>query len=278
MKPSVLVAGIGNIFLGDDGFGTEVARKLAERELPECVRVADYGVSGMHLAYDLAGGYAATILLDTTERGGEPGTLYLIELDQDEIAGATTVDEQLGDGRFVDAHGMHPQSVLSLLTMLGGDAGKVWLIGCEPADLYPGIGLSATVQAVLEHAADMVVELLEEIVPSIGVAGKPCQIVHSGLDEQEVNGMCLGIPGEVVAISEDRPDIATVDVSGVRRPINIGLLEDDPPKVGEWILIHVGFALSKIDEDEAKAAMEFLESIGQAYADELQALRESMIE
>jgi hydrogenase expression/formation protein HypC len=90
--------------------------------------------------------------------------------------------------------------------------------------------------------------------------------------------MCLGIPGEVVDISEDRPDLATVDVSGVRRPINIGLLEDDPPKVGEWVLIHVGFALSKIDEDEAKAAMEFLESIGQAYADELEALRESMIE
>lgn len=90
--------------------------------------------------------------------------------------------------------------------------------------------------------------------------------------------MCLGIPGEVVEISEDRPDIAKVDVSGVRRPINIGLLEDDPPKVGEYVLIHVGFALSKIDEDEAKAALEFLESIGQAYADELDALRESMIE
>lgn len=90
--------------------------------------------------------------------------------------------------------------------------------------------------------------------------------------------MCLGIPGEVVEISEDRPDLAKVDVSGVRRPINIGLLEDDPPKVGEYVLIHVGFALSKIDEDEAKAALEFLESIGQAYADELDALRESMIE
>lgn len=90
--------------------------------------------------------------------------------------------------------------------------------------------------------------------------------------------MCLGIPGEIVELSEDRPDLATVDVSGVRRPINIGLLEDDPPKVGEWILIHVGFALSKIDEEEAKAAMDFLESIGQAYADELEALRESMIE
>lgn len=90
--------------------------------------------------------------------------------------------------------------------------------------------------------------------------------------------MCLGIPGEVIEILEDRPDLAKVDVSGVKRAINIGLLEDDPPKPGEWILIHVGFALSKIDEDEAKAALDFLEGIGQAYEDELAALQESRIE
>ncbi|MDP8927794.1 MAG: HypC/HybG/HupF family hydrogenase formation chaperone [Actinomycetota bacterium] len=90
--------------------------------------------------------------------------------------------------------------------------------------------------------------------------------------------MCLGIPGEVVRIHEDRPDLATVDVSGVRRAINIGLLEDEGVAVGDWILIHVGFALSKIDEKEAQAAMEFLEGIGQAYADELEALQASKIE
>lgn len=90
--------------------------------------------------------------------------------------------------------------------------------------------------------------------------------------------MCLGIPGEVVEISADRPDLAKVDVSGVRRAINIGLLGDDRPQPGEWVLIHVGFALSKIDEVEAKAALDFLESIGQAYADELAALQESRIE
>jgi hydrogenase expression/formation protein HypC len=90
--------------------------------------------------------------------------------------------------------------------------------------------------------------------------------------------MCLGIPGEVIEISTDHPDLAKVDVSGVKRLINIGLLADDPPKPGEWVLIHVGFALSKIDEAEAAAAMEFLEGIGQAYADEIAALRESVIE
>ena len=89
--------------------------------------------------------------------------------------------------------------------------------------------------------------------------------------------MCLGIPGEVTELL-DRPDLARVDVSGVKRAINIGLLEDEEVKPGDWVLIHVGFALSKIDEDEAAAALEFLEGIGQAYEDELAALQESMIE
>jgi hydrogenase expression/formation protein HypC len=90
--------------------------------------------------------------------------------------------------------------------------------------------------------------------------------------------MCLGIPGEIVELVADQPDLAKVDVSGVRRMINIGLLADDPPVPGEWVLIHVGFALSKIDEDEAAAALEFLQGIGQAYEEELAALQESMIE
>jgi hydrogenase expression/formation protein HypC len=90
--------------------------------------------------------------------------------------------------------------------------------------------------------------------------------------------MCLGIPGEVIEILPDRPDLAKVDVSGVKRAINVGLLEEETLRPGDWILIHVGFALSKIDEEEAKAALEFLEGIGQAYADELAALSESKIE
>ncbi|MCE7006833.1 HypC/HybG/HupF family hydrogenase formation chaperone [Kibdelosporangium philippinense] len=89
--------------------------------------------------------------------------------------------------------------------------------------------------------------------------------------------MCLGIPGEVIEIMADRPDLAKVDVSGVKRAINIGLLADQEIGPGDWVLIHVGFALSKIDEEEAKAAMEFLESIGKAYEDEIAALKESQI-
>jgi hydrogenase expression/formation protein HypC len=90
--------------------------------------------------------------------------------------------------------------------------------------------------------------------------------------------MCLGIPGEVIEILPDQPDLAQVSVSGVKRAINIGLLTDDPPVPGDWILIHVGFALSKIDEQEAKAAMDFLIGIGQAYEDEIAALLDSRID
>jgi hydrogenase expression/formation protein HypC len=90
--------------------------------------------------------------------------------------------------------------------------------------------------------------------------------------------MCLGIPGEVIEFLPDQPDLARVDVSGVRRVVNVGLLIDDPPVPGDWVLIHVGFALSKIDEAEAATALEYLAGIGQAYEDELAALRESRIE
>ena len=90
--------------------------------------------------------------------------------------------------------------------------------------------------------------------------------------------MCLGIPGEVIEFVPDQPDLARVDVSGVKRVINIGLLADERVEAGDWVLIHVGFALSKIDEAEAAAALEFLEGIGQAYEDELAALAESRIE
>ena len=87
--------------------------------------------------------------------------------------------------------------------------------------------------------------------------------------------MCLGIPGEILEIRQDEPDLARVDVAGVRRMVNIGLLDGEPLAPGDWILIHVGFALSRIDEVEARAAMDFLQSIGQAYDDELRALYES---
>jgi hydrogenase expression/formation protein HypC len=90
--------------------------------------------------------------------------------------------------------------------------------------------------------------------------------------------MCLGIPGEIVEILADHEDLAMVSVEGVKRVVNVGLLEDEPLAAGDWVLIHVGFALSKIDEREAKASLEWLTGVGDAYTDELAALAESDIQ
>jgi hydrogenase maturation protease len=145
-----LVAGVGNIFFGDDGFGVEVARRLAECELPDQVTVADYGISGMHLAYDLSNGYDRAILIDATPRGGTPGTVYVLEPGQPAEA----------DGALFDAHGMQPDVVLGMLGMLGGNTGRMLIVGCEPANAGPGIGLSAPVAAAVDDAVRKVLELI----------------------------------------------------------------------------------------------------------------------
>ncbi|GDY28757.1 hydrogenase maturation protease [Gandjariella thermophila] len=168
MTPRVLVAGIGNIFLGDDGFGVEVARRLAEQPLPDWVQVADYGISGMRLAYDLLGGYHTTILVDAAARGGQPGTVYLIELDRRAPAPKACAAAVHGAGPAgpapkpsVDAHGMTPDAVLDLLALLGGDAGRVLVVGCEPADTSQGIGLSPPVAGAVDEAVRIVRELID---------------------------------------------------------------------------------------------------------------------
>jgi hydrogenase maturation protease len=148
MRPRVLVAGIGNIFLSDDGFGVEVIKELAGADLPPWAQIADYGIAGMHLAYDLMGGYDTTILLDATPHGRPPGTLSLIEADTEDLAAAS-----------IDAHGMQPDAVFRLLRLLGGDAGRVLLVGCEPACLDEGIGLSPEVTAAVPAAVRAVTEL-----------------------------------------------------------------------------------------------------------------------
>ncbi|MGW4060056.1 hydrogenase maturation protease [Amycolatopsis sp. NPDC004747] len=148
MRPRVLVAGIGNIFLSDDGFGVEVVKELAGTGLPPWVQIADYGIAGLHLAYDLLGGYDTTILLDATPHGRPPGTLSLIEADTGD---RTTTS--------IDAHGMQPDAVFRLLRLLGGDAGRVLVVGCEPACLDEGIGLSPEVTAAVPAAVRAVTEL-----------------------------------------------------------------------------------------------------------------------
>ena len=150
-----LVAGVGNIFFGDDGFGVEVARRLAECDLPDEVTVADYGISGMHLAYDLSNGYDRAILIDATPRGGTPGTVYVLEPDHPAEA-----DSAGFDGALFDAHGMQPDVVLGMLGMLGENAARMLIVGCEPADAGPGIGLSAPVAAAVDDAVLKVLELI----------------------------------------------------------------------------------------------------------------------
>ena len=167
----VLVAGIGNIFLGDDGFGVELARRLAECDLPAGVRVADYGISGVRLAYDLlGGGYQSTVLLDASPRGEVPGTVSVVEIAPDEVGWAAD-DPIAASGRYLDAHGMQPDQVLALLRMLGGEPGRVLLIGCEPVAAEPGIGLSEPVRAAVAQAVPMVCDLLNRLV--VGEYGTP---------------------------------------------------------------------------------------------------------
>ena len=156
MTGRTLVAGVGNIFLGDDGFGVEVARQLAGADLPDGVTVTDYGIRGMHLAYDLASGFDAAILVDATPRGGAPGTIYVIEpgLAPQPAAGADTHP-------LLDAHGMQPDVVLGMLDLLGGARpGQIVIVGCEPGSVEESMGLSDPVTASVPEAVRVVLELV----------------------------------------------------------------------------------------------------------------------
>ena len=155
MTGRVLVAGVGNLFLGDDGFGPEAVRRLTAVPLPDGVEVVDYGIRGMHLAYDLLAGYDTLIIVDAMPRGGRPGDVVVLEVGADD----------LGAGDF-DAHGMEPTAMLASLGSLGGRLPRTYVVGCEPLDIGEGIGLSTPVGGA----------------PSTG----PCELV-AGLLEREVS-------------------------------------------------------------------------------------------
>ncbi len=159
--PRILIAGIGNIFLGDDAFGSEVARRLAARTMPDSVRVVDFGIRGLDLAYALLDGHDAAILVDATPRGGTPGTLYVIEPDAGEAR------EPEDSDLLIQTHGMDPVKVLRLAAALGGHTGRVILVGCEPAtigtDEDPVMGLSAPVEAAVNLAIGLIDSLVAEL-------------------------------------------------------------------------------------------------------------------
>jgi hydrogenase maturation protease len=155
----VLVAGLGNIFFGDDGFGVEVAQRLASRALPDHVKVEDFGIRGVHLAYELLdGAYDTTILVDASPRGGAPGTVYLIEPDLEDIGKRDNSDSFGGPG---DAHGMHPGAVLAMVASLGGALSRVLVVGCEPANTEEGLGLSDVVASAVDEAMTLIVDVVE---------------------------------------------------------------------------------------------------------------------
>jgi hydrogenase maturation protease len=161
MSGELLIAGVGNIFLGDDGFGVEVASRLASADLPDWAHVVDYGIRGLHLAYDLADGYSSAILVDATARGGAPGTIYVIEPDLPVSPSAAVDDETaLAGNPMFNAHGMQPDVVLSMLGMLGAEARHVLVVGCEPASVDYGIGLSEPVAAAVDEAVKVVLDLV----------------------------------------------------------------------------------------------------------------------
>lgn len=158
-QPRILVAGVGNIFFGDDAFGCEVVQRLARRPLPADVRVVDYGIRGLDLAYALLDDYEAVILVDATPRGGSPGTLYVLEPEWR----AAEAEE----GALIEAHSMDPVKVLRLAAALGAQVKRLLLVGCEPMT-SPDVedmqgGLSEPVRAAEEEAVVLIESLIARL-------------------------------------------------------------------------------------------------------------------
>lgn len=172
MTPRILVAGIGNIFLGDDAFGVEVVRRLAQRTWPEGVRVADFGIRGFDLASALLEGWDFAILVDAAPRGGVPGTLYVLEPEIDRSARAVlepagiraVLDASAG---ALDGHSLNPVQVLALADWLGGPLPQVLVVGCEPTPLSSddaaNAELSAPVRAAVEESVTVVESLVDQL-------------------------------------------------------------------------------------------------------------------
>lgn len=164
-KPTILVACIGNIFLGDDAFGVEVARLLCDRKLPEAVRVVDFGIRGFDLAYALQDGYETTIMVDACPHGEAPGTLYVIEPD------LSSLDDAAAPQAVVEGHAMNPVNVLRMARAMNIELKNVLLVGCEPETLggeEGQMGLSAAVEAALEEAVKLVESLIGKVLEKGG--------------------------------------------------------------------------------------------------------------
>jgi hydrogenase maturation protease len=157
MKGKVLVAGIGNIFLGDDAFGVEVVQRLQQRTLPENVQVKDFGIRSYDLAYSLMLDWDLVILVDALPRGGKPGTIYTMEPELP--AGDTAAN--------IDAHTMNPVAALQLVSALGGKVGRLLVVGCEPGRLEPSPDGTFALTVPVSHAVAGAIEIIENLVARV---------------------------------------------------------------------------------------------------------------
>jgi hydrogenase maturation protease len=166
----ILVAGIGNAWMGDDGFGSEVVKRLGEIELPHGVAVMDFGTGGLNLAYEVMRGYDALMILDISEQGGTPGTLYVIEADEDSIDGS------IEDGATINPHGMDPKTMLRFVKSIGAWPGKVVVIACEPQTVAEiGFKLSESVAGALEPAIQLVLETIADLQTDAAYQAQPAE-------------------------------------------------------------------------------------------------------
>jgi hydrogenase maturation protease len=155
--PRVLVAGIGNIFLADDGFGVEVIRRMSVRSLPEGVCLRDFGIRGLDLAYALNDPWDLVILVDALPRGETPGTVFVLEPDREDL--------EAGLQSGIQIHGMDPVQAIRLAKSLGEIPQRLLVVGCEPADLggeEGAIGLSPEVENAIETAIEAILKQLKE--------------------------------------------------------------------------------------------------------------------
>jgi hydrogenase maturation protease len=158
-KPRILVAGVGNIFLGDDAFGVEVVKRLAARQLPESVRIVDFGIRGFDLVYALQDGYETTILVDACPQNQPPGTVSVIEPD-------LNAPETSGQTAIVETHGMNPMNVIRMAKAMNAPLKRFLVVGCEPETLGGDegqMGLSGTVEAALDEAVRVIENLVQRI-------------------------------------------------------------------------------------------------------------------
>jgi hydrogenase maturation protease len=154
MRGRTLVAGVGNIFQRDDAFGVEVIRLLNDRPRPPGVKVADFGIRGVHLVYELLDGCDLFVLVDVAQRGRAPGTVTVLEVEPAGMASASGI---------MDAHGLAPDQVFAMLDSMGSRPGRSLVVACEPADVSAGMGLSDQVREALPHAVRAVEEILEQV-------------------------------------------------------------------------------------------------------------------